>query len=164
MLCMRGGQPLLPTLTLSTGGKALMRLRNVLIISLCILLLFSGCRTHNHIFDLVACGSYGVPGMWCYDLKGQSFQCEILETDPQGRVLYMYTTHSEITGQQETALVICQSSTSRRICFYEDVCYYFGEAEGSEFLAFKQRNDWEAPLDESKMATRYHNVTFDLML
>jgi len=137
--------------------------KSALLLILCVLLL-AGCRTHSKNFDVVACASFAVPGMICNDLKGRGYTCEILETDAQGRVLFSYATKNLITGEEETAVVICQASTSRRVCFYEDICYYFGKPDVQKTGALKEINDWGEPLDYSKMSRRAYSITLDLYL
>lgn len=129
-----------------------------LIILCMIFCLLAGCSTKWSNSHLIACGSYGVPGMFACDLKGDACSCEILETDDYGRILFSYTTEHLVTGNVETAYVICQQYGSKQVYFYEDICYcYLSE----ELQALKSANDWGAPLDSSKMSSRTYNVTAD---
>ena len=91
-------------------------MKKTLLLVVSLLLLLAGCRSHDAQYDLAACGSYGVPGMFCLDLKENS--CEVLAKDPYGRVLFRYTAYSVITKKIETAVVICQKSSSSNVCFY----------------------------------------------
>lgn len=129
-----------------------------------ILLILTGCKSNSQQMDLAICGSYGVPGMFCHELKGGTYYCEILETDSQGRVLFSYTTHSVITDEDETAIVICQAIDSKNVYFYEDQCYLLGEPEDSDIEPLKEQNDWDCVLDYSKMSKRSNKVSFDLYI
>lgn len=113
---------------------------------------------------MLVCGSYSVPGMICYDLKGGKFDCEIMEEDSHGRILYEYTTKNVITDKEETALVICQMFDSEYVYFYEDKCYLLSGYENSEIDKLKEQNDWNEALDQSKMSRREINISFDLVL
>jgi len=101
--------------------------------------------------------------MFCFDLKGGSFSCEVLERDAQGRILFLYETTSCITNNWEKAYVICQRLESATVYFYEDMCYLFAtDSVGLEEL--KDKNDWSKPLNNEKMAKRDFNVSADLFL
>ena len=136
--------------------------KRILILLPLILLFLTGCKSRLQTIDLAICGSYGVPGMFCYELKGGTNECEVLETDSQGRILFSYTTDSVITGEDETAIVICQAIDSKNVYFYEDQCYLLGEWEDSDVELLKEQNDWECELDYSKMAKRSNKISFDL--
>jgi hypothetical protein len=131
---------------------------------------FSGCQ---EIFSdlplsedtlLSVCGSFAVPGLYCSDLKGGSFTVKVLERDSHDRILYEYTAVSVITGQKETATVICQGYDDNFLYFREDVCYRFGKVTGEALAEFKEQNRWgeENPLAGS--AKRKYTVTADLFL
>ena len=93
-------------------------------------------------------GSSAVPGLYCSDLKSGTYTVNILERDGQGRILYEYTTKSLITGEQETAVVICQKCDNDFVYFYEDKCYLTGEPSEEEIRQLKVQNRWgeETPL------------------
>ena len=122
------------------------------------------CKDISPRHEMLVCGSYSVPGMICYDLKGGKFDCEILEEDSHGRILYEYTTKNVITDKEETALVICQMFDSEYVYFYEDKCYLLSGYENSEIDKLKEQNDWNEALDQSKMSRREINISFDLVL
>lgn len=129
-----------------------------------ILVTFVSCKDTVPRLEMAVCGSYGVPGMICYDLKGGKFDCEILEEDSHGRILYEYTTKNVITDKEETTLVICQMFDSEYVYFYEDKCYLLPGYENSEIDTLKEQNDWNEALDQSKMSRREINISFDLVL
>ena len=140
-----------------------MRKRNDLILFLVsVLLVLSGCSQQSKTINLAICGSYAVPGMFCQNLKGGSFQCEILETDSKGRILFTYATRNEITGRDEKAVVICQSIDDKNVYFYEDICYLLGDPSNEQIETLKVSNDWEKDIDHSKMAKRSNETTLDL--
>lgn len=135
-----------------------------IIILLSVLFLFSACNRQSEDLELAVCGSYGVPGMMCYDLKGQSFQLEVIERDPKGRILYSFTAYNSVTEKQETAYMICQAIDKNTVYYYEDICYLFAPASEDNINALKVDNDWGQALNQSKMSNRPINISFDLYL
>lgn len=135
-------------------------------IFLACLCMLTGCISlpQSQSLDLAVCGSYAVPGMHCSDLKGGRFDCEVLDTDSQGRILFLYTTLNTITDKEETVLIICQIAGSKHVYFYEDICYFMGEPSEDEIGNLKKQNDWDCDLDFSKMTRRANNISFDLFL
>ena len=73
-----------------------------------LLLVLAGCGHVSQSLELAVCGSYGVPGMMCFDLKGDSYSCEIKETDSSGRILFTYAAYNQIAQEDAVFLVICQ--------------------------------------------------------
>lgn len=138
--------------------------------SCCILLLLllsffiTSCSSQSESLSLKICGSYAVPGMFCDDLKGDSSSCEIVEQDSYGRVLFIYSANHIVTKQRECAYVICQKYDSDHVYFYEDICYFLGEASEEEISALKERNDWGLTLNSAKMSSRSGKSTFDLYI
>ena len=124
------------------------------------LLILPSCG-HSDSRSLKVAGSFSVPGMYCSDLKGMESSVEVLETDSEGRTLFYYTTDNVITGNRETAIVICQKYNSRYVYFYENRCYIVSGYENSDIEALKQENDWDMPLNEDKMSRRKYSITFD---
>ena len=112
----------------------------------------------------MATGSFAVPGMLCADVKGSRANCEILETDNQGRILFYYETFCVITQKKESSIVICQKYESDYVYFYEDICYLFSEWTDKDIEELKKQNDWNCPLDFTKMSRRHYSVSFDLVL
>lgn len=132
-----------------------------ILFSLCFL---TACGHVSLDIELAVCGSFSVPGMFCMDLKGGTFSCNIIEEDSEGRILYEYTTESDITGHIESVLVVCQQIDSKYVYFYEDLCYQFLDSDQSATEDLKEKNDWNKPLDYSKMARREIKVSFDLCI
>lgn len=122
------------------------------------------CGTVNQSLELAACGSYAVPGMMCHDLKGNTFACEIKETDSYGRILFTYDTYNIIEEKNTKYYVICQRNESNRTFYYEDVCYmrYTDQEEALQNL--KNVNAWNEPLKTDKMSERPINISLDLFL
>ncbi|MBQ9148767.1 MAG: hypothetical protein IJX69_04285 [Oscillospiraceae bacterium] len=141
-----------------------MKKKIAFLLSLLILVGFVGCQSRSQSLDLAICGSYGVPGMFCTDLKGEASTCNVLETDAQGRILFEFTNLSVITGKEETAIVICQKYDSEHVYFYEDQCYILGAVEESAIADLKEQNDWGCALDEKKMAKRSNQLSLDLYI
>ena len=126
-------------------------------------ILTASCAGNRHQdIDLQICGGYAVPGMLCYDLKGNFAETTIIETDGYDRVLFCYTTESVITENEESVLVICQASNSDSVFYYEDICYLMGTPSEDDLKAFKEINDWDKPLVWDKMSKRSNRITFDL--
>lgn len=132
--------------------------------------MFSGCTDVaanlpvSEDLKLAACGSFAVPGMYCPDLKGGSFTVKVLERDSHDRILYEYTAVSVITGQKETATVICQGYDDNFLYFREDVCYRFGKVTGESLAEFKEQNRWDEENPLAGSAKRKNTVTADLFL
>ena len=136
------------------------------IISLCFLIaiLLPGCGRASLDMELALCGSYAVPGMPLHDLKGGTFTCNILEKDSYGRILYEYTAENIITGQAQTALVICQKIDGDYVYFYEDYCYLLGDYTEEQIDYLKVRNDWGYALNEKLCSRRKNAISFDLYI
>lgn len=125
----------------------------------------SGCSEGvSDSIHLQICGSYSVPGMFCPDLKGYESIVEVLEQDSKGRILYEYTSYNLVTEKRETALVLCQTADKEYVYFYEDQCYLLPDYCESDIGALKERNDWDAPLNEEKMSKRKIEATLDLYI
>lgn len=140
-----------------------MKPRNVklFIVVIAIIFIASGCASNKITVDLAICGSYGVPGMFCADLKGATYECVVLEEDSQGRIMYTYTTQSVITGKKEQAMVICQKRDKSAVYYYEDVCYLLNEWTNEDLERLKVENDWNQPLHETKMVCQSNKITRD---
>ena len=136
----------------------------MLLLLVSILFSLAACASTDIHLELALCGSYAVPGMFCSDLKGGSFSCEILEEDSQGRILYEYTTKNLISGNEDTALVICQKIDDESVFYYEDVCFLLSGYSAQDVEQLKEANDWNAPLDESKLSRRVKNISLDLFI
>ena len=130
-----------------------------------LLTLLSSCKLGtSQDMELAVCGSYAVPGMFCYELKGDTYSCEVLEEDSQGRILSEYVTKDHISGKEKTAYVICQDIDSEYVYFYEDICYAFAPADEEALKALKEQNHWNLPLEQGRMSRRKNSVTLDLFI
>ena len=129
-------------------------------------LVASSCSAKSPNLALAVCGSYCVPGMFCPELKGDSFSCEVLEADKEGRTLFSFSAQNVITGRIETAFVICQAVDSDYVYYYEDVCYLLSDVDTSELNTsdLKSLNDWGLPLNQSKMSRRSCKISADLCI
>lgn len=125
------------------------------------LIFVAGCTSQLERQNLAICGSYAVPGMFCADLKGADYECNIIETDTQGRILYTYVTDSIITGNKERALVICQNSSNDAVWYYENECYLIGTWTSADIEQLKITNDWNQTLNYGKMTHRVNTVSLD---
>ena len=135
-----------------------------LFLIIAMLFCLSCCTSMDKSINFAVCGSYGVPGMMCFDLKGDSFSCKIIETDSYNRTLFAYEAFNHIENVLKTYLVICQQATSKNVLFYEDICYISYTEETELISELKNNNDWEKPLNQSKMAERPISVSNDLVL
>lgn len=108
--------------------------------------------------------SYAVPGMFHSDLKGTATSYDIIETDQYGRVLLRTQSKYAFTDQIEQVLIILQKKASERIYFYEDICYLLFDPTEEEIDQFKQQNDWNDEINETKLSSRLIRVTFDMYL
>lgn len=132
---------------------------------LIVLIVLSSCAMNPHVhLELALCGSYAVPGMFCADLKGGTYEITILEKDAYGRIYFSYSAASAVTQETETALVICQSIDREYVYFYEDICYILQDDSFEAVKMIKEQNDWSKPLDYSKMSRRPNQITFDLFI
>lgn len=132
---------------------------------LVLLTLLSSCKLGtSQNMELAVCGSYAVPGMFCYELKGGTYSCEILEEDSQGRILFEYVAKDHISSTEKTAYVICQGIDSEYVYFYEDICYAFSPADEEALKALKEQNHWDLPLEQERMSRRKNSVTLDLFI
>jgi len=77
---------------------------------------------------------------------------ELLETDAYGRKLYRYNMGETWVGM----ILIEQKADDSYTYYYEDLCYVMyrrGErdATNDEIAWLKENNDWDKPLDDTKM-------------
>lgn len=128
-----------------------------------ILLTVSSC-SNSESLNLYACGAYSVPAMFGWEIKGTDTSCVIIDEDSEGRILFEYTTQNFITFEKQTAYVVCQKYDSQYVYFYEDNSFYIGTYEISAINLLKENNDWEQPINESKLSRREVIVTLDLVI
>ena len=93
---------------IGTSILQIVKISPSILVGIILLFAVSGCRSRSQELDLAICGSYAVPGMFCWDLKGGTFDVEVLETDEEGRILFSYSAENIITHQIDTALVVCK--------------------------------------------------------
>lgn len=143
-------------------------LKRVFVLALLIALLLTGCsRELTSGIMLRICGSYAVPGMFSYDLKGDAVVCSVIDTDSFGRILFSYTGRSVITGQKESVFVICQGYDADYVYFYEDECYLFNKADvldDESIVRLKSQNDWNREINQDKLTRRTAEATMDLVI
>ena len=131
-----------------------------LTVALCLLvcwMMFDAHQKHEQgkLYDqLAVCGTFGTPGMALRDMKGGTYELEIVEEDEYGRILFSFSSRNLVTEQWETALVICQASDEDYVYFYEDQCFLFAPWDESGIEQIKEKNDWCKPLNNEKMSRR----------
>lgn len=139
-----------------------MIVKKIFPVFLCMLILLTGCDLPvSEKIVLTVCGSFAVPGMFCFDTKDGTSSCNVLERDSFGRILFEYTAESIITDEKETAWVICQKYDDDYIYYYEDMCYYLGDSSEEAILELKTKNDWNEEMNASELSKREIIVTFD---
>ena len=136
----------------------------LLSILLLITLLLSGCNSISETQILTICGSYCVPGMFCWDLKGKDYTVEIIERDSYNRILFSYSGDNLVTGKKENAFIVCQWYDEQHVYFYEDICYQLNNDLQIDTDGLKERNDWESPLNLDKMSRRATSSSFDMVI
>lgn len=149
----------------STGVFAMKKMCATILSFLLALNMLSSCtmKTDTRL-ELALCGSYAVPGMFCADLKGGKHTVTILEEDDYGRILFSYSAPNAITQNKEEALVICQQINEDYVYFYEDTCYLLKEQGKDDIEIFMALNEWNRPLDYTKMSKRTNQISFDLFI
>lgn len=135
-----------------------------MILFMVLTMLFTACGKLNRDYELALCGSYAVPWMAIHDLKGGTFSSEVLEEDAYGRILYTYTAKNQITGEKETAVVICQKIDTEYVYYYEDRCFLLGNYTPAEMDSFKAENHWGKPLVEKNLSRRANKISYDLYI
>lgn len=136
----------------------------ILLLFLVLNMLSSCTMSADTHLELALCGSYAVPGMFCADLKGGTHDVTILEEDDYGRIMFSYSAPNTITQKEETALVICQQINEDYVYFYEDICYLLKEHDNHDIEIIKALNEWNRPLDYTKMSKRTNQISFDLFI
>lgn len=93
---------------------------------------------------------HAVPGTRSFDKH--SIEGEIIETDDYGRMQFSFWT-GNIEG-----VCIMQKHEEKYVYYYDNVSYLISEEHKEhtteELDAFKEANDWNEPMDESKMIKR----------
>jgi len=110
-------------------------------------------------FAMISTASFAIPCDFRSDMKGVAY--EILEEDDYGRVLFSLPINCFFSDVEETAIVIMQKYDNQYVYFYEDINYLTGEMSEQEISDLKQKNDWNLPMDESKMSRRKVKYSFD---
>ena len=80
---------------------------------------------------------------------------KVLEVDSYGRTLFLYDADSILYDCDLYAYMVCQKVDDNYAYYYEDFCFslfdYFNNISDADFTKLKEINDWDKPLDESKM-------------
>lgn len=115
--------------------------------------LASGCFTKRYSADMVMMYTqvfHAVPGTRSFDKH--VIEGEITETDEYGRIQFSFYT-GNIMG-----VCIMQKHDDKYVYYYDNVCYLvseqFKEPTVEELDYLREINDWNQPLDESKMIER----------
>ena len=131
---------------------------------LLLMLTTSSCMRAGQFLELILCGAYAVPGMFQHDPKGGSLKSNVIEEDPEGRIIFELTGRNVISGERETVLVVCQHIDADYVYFYEDKCYLYPGYTETDIDSLKARNDWGSPLNWDKMSVRSNSISFDLYI
>jgi hypothetical protein len=87
-----------------------------------------------------------------------------VEEDSYGRILFVYSAPNVITQKTESALVVCQKLDKEYVYFYEDICYIPLSDSNNAIALLKEQNDWDCPLEDTKMSKRANHISFDLFI
>ena len=136
--------------------------KKILCLLVLVVIMLNSCGIYIEDGPLIMTGSYAVPGMVVYTLKGLGADCNILEKDQYGRVLFEYEHKNIITQKREKAIVIVQKYTNNEVYFYEDICYLIEAYQQFDIDTLKEQNDWDKPLDDSKMTYRWFFIDLGL--
>lgn len=140
------------------------RIYRIALVTFVIICLLTSCSDHITPNQLAVCGSYCVPGLFCYDLKGSSYTCNVSDQDAYGRILFEYTAKSVISGEDETVYIVCQKLRDGEVYYYEDHCYSYAENKNVDVETLKLYNDWGKPLVWDRMSRRIIDISFDLII
>ena len=142
------------------------KMKRTVAIVLLAVLLFSlyGCYPRNPLTQvlLVTQTSYAIPGARISDVNS-SKQYEIIETDDYGRKLFAisFDEHPFIT-----ATCVMQKSDDQSVYYYDNVSYLctekFKSYSQEQIIKLKEDNDWNKPLDATKMIKREFVNAFSL--
>lgn len=131
-----------------------------LLLLLATLFAFTSCqKPEKETTMLSALLSYAVPGVFFIEQDKADFA--VLDKDVWGRMLIRYTYENLLDGKETTAYVICQRYDETYLYFYEDVCFFVGEAAEDDITALKAQNDWTLPYEDSKMSRRMVETSKD---
>ena len=82
------------------------------------------------------------------------------ETDSYGRELFLYQSELLAISGRQDIYVISQKTEGGKVYYYEDFFYLTypdgGTISEADLLLLKERNDWDKPLDKSKMIGIYY--------
>ena len=84
---------------------------------------------------------------------------DVIEQDAYGRTLYRHSKLPHIGNEKKIVFVVYQKYDSEYVYYYEDLCYIFGTGSAEEIDQLKRTNDWDQPLDESKMSRRLAKIS-----
>ncbi len=130
-------------------------------ITLAMVVMLAGCGPRGtpageklmHAYEIVAAN---VP--YATNTSSTQFDdAELLEEDIYGRQLIGYKTWYPYIQQNIEIYLICQKTEGEYVYYYMDDCYIVRAEESEQFsekdvLALKNSNDWDCPLDETKMS------------
>lgn len=107
----------------------------------------AGASSYDYALSVIQESVPYVSGM---DLRLDSIK--LLETDKYGRNLFLY----EMGSSSVSVLLIVQKTTESLVYYYEDQSYMIEKTEAKDFCGddkdtIKLWNDWDKPLDESRM-------------
>lgn len=139
-------------------NKAIVKVFAVLFLLCC--LLCSCSLNHTSITANYSVAYFAYPIDMTSD--GHSISAKTLETDAYGRTLLQFHADS-LTNREisDDVFVIMQKYTKKAVYFYEDIGWNYAGIDEENLQQWKEQNDWDQPLQESKMSCRNCHVTFD---
>lgn len=134
--------------------------KSLFILLLVVCLLFPSCLdpVPEH-FAMISTASFAVPCMFRRDMRGGGY--EELEKDEYGRILFSLNEYCVLSNAKETVLVIMQKYDDEAVYFYEDIAYAVEDGKEETRTQLKELNDWNLPIDETKLAKRRVKYTLD---
>ena len=106
-----------------------------------------------------ACCYFACPVCDVWDFRGYGYS--IISTDSYGRIMFTEEFSLWTIDDKIKCTVIMQKYDGHTVYYYEDDAYILGNVSISELNSFKNKHDWGKPLDDSKMTSRYVEMTFD---
>ena len=125
-------------------------------------LMLTSCRSLTKMTDVeapYACCYFACPVCDVLDFRGYGYSK--ICTDSYGRIMFTEEFSLWTIDDKIKCTVIMQKYDGHTVYYYEDDAYYLGDISESEMESFKDKNDWGKPLDDSKMTSRYVEMTFD---
>ncbi|MBQ7699847.1 MAG: hypothetical protein IJT49_05845 [Clostridia bacterium] len=135
----------------------------ILIILLVFGTLITGCRDINDNPDMIdyeKMTAYAAIHSLVHENQ-YDYSVNELETDEYGRVLFSVAVTSLYSNANfGSYVVIMQGCTKGGVLYYEDIAYYSGDENEEKTASLKDANDWNTPINESKITKRRMHMEY----